>query len=60
MTIIMKGGIRIKWKNFIQGFSNLSEVGARGLLNLGKKAFELSKLVNLMQSKRTEPPFEMD
>ena len=27
-----------------QGFSNLSEVWARGLLNLGKKAFGLSEL----------------
>ena len=35
----------------LQGFSYLSEVRARGLLNLGKRAFGPSKLV---QSKRTE------
>ena len=41
-----------------EGFSNLSEAGARGLLNLGeKKHFDHQDCENLMQSKRTGPPF---
>ena len=42
---------------YLQGFSYLSEVGARGLLNLGKKHLDHQNWENLMQSKRTRPPF---
>ena len=35
-------------------------LGARGLLNLGKKHLDHQNWENLMQSKRTGPPFEMD
>ena len=41
----------------IQGFSNLSEVGARGLLKLGKKHLGHQNWENLMQSK-TGPPLK--
>ena len=37
---------------YLQGFSYLSEVGARGLLNLGKKHLDHQNWENLMQSKR--------
>ena len=43
-----------------QGFSYLSEVGARGLLNLGKKHLDHRNWENLMQSIRTEQPSKMD
>ena len=41
----------------MQGLSYLSEVGARGLLNLGKKHLDHQNWENLMQSKITGPPF---
>ena len=40
-----------------QGFSYLSEVGARGLLNLAKKHLDHQNWENLLQSKRTGLPF---
>ena len=51
-----------KGEDHLQGFFYSSEVGARGLLNLGKKAFEASIWENLIQyykllSKRTGFPF---
>ena len=52
--------ISVTGNNFqikMQGFSYLSEGMARCLLNLGEKAFRPSKLGNLMQFKRTRPPF---
>ena len=45
---------------YIQGFSYLSEIGARGLLNLefgGEQHLDHQNRENLMQSKRTELPF---
>ena len=42
------------------GFSYISEVGARGLLNLGKKHLDPQNWEYLMQSKITGPPFQMD
>ena len=39
--------------NSMQGFSYLSEVEARGLLNLGKKHLASQTWENLIQSKRT-------
>ena len=41
----------------LQGFSYLSEVGARGLLNFGEKHLDHQNWENLMQSKRTGLPF---
>ena len=41
----------------VQRFSFLSEVGARGLLNLGKKHLGHLNWENLMQSKNTGLPF---
>ena len=46
---------KVKYK--IQGFSYLSEVGARGLLNLGQKYLNYQNWENFMQSKRTGLPF---
>ena len=44
-----------------QGFSYLSKVGARGLLNLGEKSFlDHQNWENLMQSKRTGPQLQID
>ena len=42
---------------FVQGFSYLSEVRARGLLEFGEKHLDYQNWVNLMQSERTGPPF---
>ena len=39
-----------------RGFSYLSEVGARDLLNLGKKDLNHQNWEHLALSKRTEPP----
>ena len=44
--------------NKLQGFSYLSEVEARGLLNLGKKHLDHQNWENFMQSKRVELPFK--
>ena len=41
----------------IQGLSYLSEVGARGLLRLGKKHLDHQNWKKLMQSKKIRPPF---
>ena len=43
--------------SFFHVFSYLSEVGARGLLNLGKKFLDHKKWKNLVQSERTGQPF---
>ena len=40
-----------------QGISYLSEVWARDLLNFGEKHFDHQSCENLMQFKRTGPPF---
>ena len=41
----------------VQGFFYISEVGTRGLLNLGKKHLDQQSWENLRQSKRTGLPF---
>ena len=41
----------------MKGFSYISEVGARDLLNLVKKHLNHQNWGNLMHSKRTEPAF---
>ena len=43
-----------------QGFSYLSDVGARGLLNLGKYHLSHQNWENQIQSKNTRSPFEID
>ena len=48
---------RIWMKTQTQGFSYLSEVGTRGLLNSGKKYLDHRNWENWMQSKRTGLPF---
>ena len=48
-----QGGLNYSW----QGFSYLSEVRARGLLNLGNYHLDHQSWENLMQSKRTGSPF---
>ena len=48
------------WGEKKQGFSYLSEVGTRGLLNLGKKHLDHQNWETLMQSKRSRLPFSMD
>ena len=44
-------------KYIVQGFSYLSEVGTRGLLNLGKKHLDHRNWESLMQSKGIGLPF---
>ena len=51
-------GVSDNWTN--PGISNLSEVRAKGLLNLGKKHLNHQNWENLMHSKRTGLSFLMD
>ena len=54
-------GLKLLWctgnTNTGQGFSYLSEVGAREVLNLRKYYSDVQSCENLMQLKRTGPPF---
>ena len=56
---MLKKGYVLIGHNMVQRFSYFSEVGARGLLNLGKTQLSHQNWENWIWFKRTKSPFKL-